>query len=184
MALVEMSAFATGTLTPPRFVRLSRYAFPSLPSETTSFEGVAPGTSTIKAPSRRDRCRCYRAYPIGGRPVIIGQPAENRAGLEPDDRFAAAPFTGSECVAVAMNGFSIRWRRRRPPTCRRRLPGWTKPSHWWDGSTACRPASRNTSAIAVVAAVRHIDVAAQYQECAALVLGLGREDRASGWRWH
>src|SRR5215470_14620021 len=50
MKLVETSDDAIGKLMPPRLSRLSKYALPSLPSATTSLEGVAPGTSTSNGP--------------------------------------------------------------------------------------------------------------------------------------
>jgi hypothetical protein len=40
----------SAALIPPRLLRLSRYALPSLPSATTRLDGVAPGTSTSNGP--------------------------------------------------------------------------------------------------------------------------------------
>src|SRR5947199_363594 len=50
IALLETCEEATGVLTPPRLLRSSKYALPSLPSASTRLEGVAPGTSRSTGP--------------------------------------------------------------------------------------------------------------------------------------
>ena len=52
----DLQMNATGALIPPRLLRLSRYALPSLPIATTSWEGVAPGTSTSNGPELPRSC--------------------------------------------------------------------------------------------------------------------------------
>src|SRR6266545_4913633 len=50
IALLLTCEEVTGAPIPPRLLRSSKYAFPSLPSATTRLEGVAPGTSTSNGP--------------------------------------------------------------------------------------------------------------------------------------
>src|SRR5262252_7409761 len=50
ITLFETCDDDNGALIPPRLLRLSKYALPSLPSATTRLDGVAPGPSTSKRP--------------------------------------------------------------------------------------------------------------------------------------